>query len=55
MNDPSTSGGHTNGQANRQSFLGQLESQLEDFRRSDAQRDAVVQVGQNLWRFHNKD
>jgi hypothetical protein len=47
------SGGHTNGQPNHQSFLGHLESQLEGFRRSDAQRDALVQVGQDLWLYHN--
>ncbi|KAI4737518.1 hypothetical protein E4T50_11985 [Aureobasidium sp. EXF-12298] len=35
--------GHTNGQANDQSFLSSLESQLEGFRKSDAQRDALVQ------------
>lgn len=53
MNGPPMSGGHMNGQTNHQSFLGQLESQLEDFRRSDAQRDALVQVGQDLWRFRD--
>lgn len=45
MDIPPMSGGHTNGQTNHDSFLGRLESQLEDFRRSDAQRDALVQVG----------
>ena len=44
MNGPPMSGGHTNGQSNHQSFLGDLENQLEGFRRSDAQRDALVQV-----------
>jgi hypothetical protein len=43
MND-----GHMNGQNNHQSFLGHLESQLEGFRRSDTQRDALVQVGQDF-------
>jgi hypothetical protein len=47
MSGPPMSGGHTNGQPNHQSFLGHLESQLEGFRRSDAQRDALVQVGQD--------
>lgn len=43
---PPTSSSHTNGHSNDQSFLSGLESQLEGFRRSDAQRDALVQVGQ---------
>ena len=51
MNGPPISGGHANGQTNHPSFLGQLESQLEDFRRSDAQRDALVQ---DLWRIHTQ-
>jgi hypothetical protein len=47
MSGPPMNDGHMNGQANHQSFLGHLESQLEGFRRSDAQRDALVQVGQD--------
>lgn len=41
--------GHTNGQANDQSFLSSLESQLEGFRKSDTQRDALVQVRRYLF------
>ncbi|KAG9560229.1 hypothetical protein KCU77_g17994, partial [Aureobasidium melanogenum] len=40
---PPVGSGHTNGQTNDQSFPRSLESQLEGFRRSDAQRDALVQ------------
>lgn len=43
---PPMGSSHTNGQPNHQSFLRSLESQLEGFRKSDAQRDALVQVGQ---------
>lgn len=42
---PPMSNSHTNGHSNDQYFLSSLESQLEGFRRSDAQRDALVQVG----------
>lgn len=44
-NQPPTSSSHTNGHFDDQSFLGGLESQLEGFRRFDAERDALVQVG----------
>ncbi|KAI4759512.1 hypothetical protein E4T52_08346 [Aureobasidium sp. EXF-3400] len=59
MSGPPMSGGHTNGQPNHQSFLGHLESQLEGFRRSDAQRDALVQevihkYAELQQQFHNK-
>ncbi|KAI5273960.1 hypothetical protein E4T47_02870 [Aureobasidium subglaciale] len=44
MNGPPSMGsGQTNGQSDHQSFLGHLESQLDSFRKSDAQRDALVQ------------
>lgn len=44
MSGPPMSSGHTNGHTDTQSFLRGLESQLEGFRRSDAERDALVQV-----------
>ena len=44
MNGPPMNGGPANGQSDHQAFLSQLDGQLDSFRRSDAQRDALVQV-----------
>ncbi|THY37761.1 hypothetical protein D6C99_09471 [Aureobasidium pullulans] len=59
MSGPPMSSGHTNGHTDTQSFLGGLESQLEGFRRSDAERDALVQevihkYAELQQQYHNK-